>query len=329
MKKGRGKHFISILGSVVGIVIVLVAVFFCLTRVLENTKFLKVSEKVQRIPGMMGGFVPQGVTYIPKEKTWLVCGYMDNGKASRIYRLDGDGNHTVLYLRTEDGLTYKGHAGGITAAGNYVYISNASKLLVLHTADVIGAKDGDTLDFIGHIDVPCRASFCSSDGKRVYVGDYHAAGYNTAENHTMEATDGTIHHAVTYGYKLSDDGYLGIADPSAPDVAFSTCDKVQGFAFVDGKAILSCSGGFSNSELKVYSAYNKDGYMEVNGKSIPLIMLDGNSNLFTLTVPQRSEDLECRDGVLYIGFEACARKFGFGLIPISIGSVRAIALDSL
>lgn len=309
-------------------IIALMVVFYTLFLGAEYIRFYKVSDKLQKIPGIMGGFVPQGTTRLEDDDLWLVCGYLSGGKASRIYRLDGHGNSSVIYLQKEDGSTYTGHAGGITAAGDYVYISNASKLFVLRAEDVINALDGETLAFIGHIDVPCRASFCSSDGRMVYVGDYHAKGYDTAANHVIAATDGTINQAVTYGYRLGD-GEFGLADPSCPSIAFSTVDKVQGFAVSDGRAFLSCSAGFADSKLRIYNAKGSDSSIEVNGKSVPIVILDGNRASGVLTMPNRSEDIDVREGLLYVGFEGGARKFLLGIYPFSLRSIRSVDLNKL
>jgi len=306
----------------------LVMVFYSLFLGVKYIRFYKVSDKLQKIPGLMGGFVPQGTTRLEDDDLWLVCGYLSGGKSSRIYRLDGHGDSSVIYLQKEDGSTYTGHAGGITAAGDYVYISNASKLFVLRAEDVVNALDGETLAFIGHIDVPCRASFCSSDGQMVYVGDYHAMGYSTAANHLIAATDGTINQAVTYGYRLGD-GEFGVADASCPSIAYSTVDKVQGFALAEGKAFLSCSAGFADSKLRIYDAKGADGTIEVNGKAVPLVILDSNRASDVLTMPNRSEDIEIRDDLLYVGFEGGARKFALGIYPFSLRNIMAVDYSRL
>lgn len=326
MKNGKAlrKALVIVVVSIAAMV-----VLYTLFLGLKYMRFYRVSDRLQRIPGLMGGFVPQGTTKLEDDDIWLVCGYLDGGKASRIYRLDGQGKASVIYLQKEDGSTYTGHAGGITAAGDYVYISNASKLFVLTAEDVMNADDGDTLAFIGHIDVPCRASFCSSDGDMVYVGDYHAKGYNTSENHVIKVSDGTVNEAVTYGYRLDPDGEFGIADPDTPSVAFSTCDKVQGFAAYGGRVFLSCSAGFADSKLRIYEAKGSDGHIQVNGKDVPLVMLDSNRAAGVLTMPNRSEDLDCRDGLLFVGFEGAARKFAFGIYPFSLRSIRAIDINKL
>ncbi len=287
--------------------------------------FYKAFDKVQRIPGLSGGFVPQGVTRFEDEI--LVCGYLNGGKASRLYRLDGDGGYSVLYMQKEDGSSYQGHAGGITAAGDFIYISNASKLFVLEKEDVLSAPDGGTVVFCGHVDVPCRASYCASDGDMVYVGEYHAPGYNTAEDHVIEVSDGKVFKAVTFGYKLSKGEPLGIEE--SPSLAFSTCDKVQGFTVSDDRAFLSCSAGFRSSKLRIYDVKGSDGVFNANGKEIPLLMLDSSRELDVMTMPNRSEDVEVRDGELYMAFEGGARKFGFGIFPFSVKSIMAADINKL
>jgi hypothetical protein len=41
-----------------------------------------------------------------------------------------------------------------------------------------------------------------------------------------------------------------------------------------------------------------------------------------------SEDIEYRDGEIYIGFEAGAKKYGAGLLPFSVRSVRKYAPEN-
>ena len=90
--------------------------YVALGRILHPV-FYRVSERVQKIPGAAEGFVPQGVTAIPDGRI-LVSAYSSG--PSRIYILDGNGGTSYISLATEDGSPYKGHAGGITASGDYI-----------------------------------------------------------------------------------------------------------------------------------------------------------------------------------------------------------------
>ena len=279
-------------------------------------EFYPYAYKVAAIPDLWADFIPQGVTYSPYDGSTLICGYMPGDQASRIYRL-GD-KPVRIELEREDGTVYDGHAGGMTAAGDYIYISNASKLFVLRAEDVMNAADGDVVRFIGHFEVPCRASFCSNSDGMVYVGDYHAEGYETEESHVMETADGE-HAAMVFGYRLDEEARFGVEE--IPSVAYSVCDKVQGFAVTpEGVAILSCSYGLADSELKLYHAKDA-GSFAYEGQDLPLYVLDSGCEIVTVRAPHMSEDIEYLDGGLLIAFEAGAKKYGGGILPFSVRSV--------
>ena len=266
--------------------------------------------ELEALPDLEEGFVPQGITYLTEEDVYLLCGYMDDGAASRLYVLR-DGTFARLTLLQQNGSEYTGHAGGITAAGDFVYVSNNKRLYVLDKQAVLSANGGDAVPFIGSVGVPCRASFCSCDGARVYVGEYHKDdGYETDASHELTAPDGTVYKALVFGYTVSPEGPFGLA-ADVPAAAFSTCDAVQGFAFLpEGTAVLSCSYGSADSELLFYDcAGEQDGYFSLNGAQIPLYYLTAGRQTAKLKMPSRSEDVECRGGDIVIIFETGARKF--------------------
>ena len=262
------------------------------------------------LPGLDEGFVPQGVTYLEEEDAYLLCGYMDDDTASRLYVLR-DGAYTGLSLRYPGGSAYTGHAGGITAAGEYVYVSNNKRLYVLEKRSVLAAGDGDAVRFIGEIGVPCRASFCSSDGERVYVGEYHKdENYPTDPSHELTAPDGSVFKALVFGYTVSPDAPLGLLSET-PAVAFSMYDEIQGFALTpDGTAVLSCSDSSTSSGLHFFScADEEDGFFSLNGAQIPLYYLTDARAVDKIKIPRMSEDIEYRGGDIIILFESGARKF--------------------
>ena len=262
------------------------------------------------LPGLEEGFVPQGVTRLPEEDVYLVCGYMDDETSSRLYVLRGN-DYTCISLRKENGEIYNGHAGGITAAGPYIYISNNKRLYVLEKETVLSAGNGDVLPFLGSVRVPCRASFCSSDGERVYVGEYHEdEGYETDPSHELTAPDGTVYKALVFGYTVSPEAPFGLLS-DAPAAAFSTCDAVQGFAFLpDGTAVLSCTNSPYVSQLLFYGcADERDGYFSFDGTEIPLYYLTGARLSANVRMPRMSEDLEYGDGEILTVFESGARRF--------------------
>lgn len=283
------------------------------------------SEKAADIPGLFTGFVPQGSTYLADEDTYISCGYMDNDEPSRLYLIK-NGEEKMILLKREDGSDYGGHAGGITAAGEYVYISNQHKFFVLKKSDLIEAENGGTATFIGHADVPCNASFCSCDGNYLYIGEYHADGYDTEASHALKTPDGSSYAALTFAYKINQDRELGFESES-PVAAFSTCDNVQGFASENGKTALSVSGGINNSKLKIYdTSGDADGEFDLEGAKIPLFYLDSGRHIKDITVPRMSEDIEFIGGKILVGFEASARKFAFGILPFSERRIMLVSV---
>jgi hypothetical protein len=185
-------------------------------------------------------------------------------------------------------------------------------------SDITGAKDGDKVKFIGSVPVPVNSSFCSCDGKTLYVGEYHADGYDTDDSHILETPDGSKYEALVFGYAINPDLEFGI-DMSAPVSAWSVCDKVQGFAVTpEGRAVCSVSGGTLTSKLRIYDmSGSSEGEFELDGQKIPLYYLDSKRASGEMTIPRMSEDLECVDGKILVAFEAGAKKFVSGILPFA------------
>ncbi len=313
----------------VGLIVIAVILVYVLINALAMPMFFgefrRRATYVCPIPDLWSGFIPQGVTRAAGDDLCMICGYRTDDGPSCIYRLGLDGNTTMIMLAYEDGEIYSGHAGGMSAFGEYVYISNASKIFVLDANEVAAAQDGDTVRFIGRFEVPCRASFCSCDGGLLYVGEYHADGYITDESHKVGNAE-SIYQAMVFGYKVDAEAPLGIANTEIPAVAYSVPDFVQGFAVSSsGLAALSCSSGLKDSKLRFYDASTEaDASFFIGDAEIPLYILDRHRQKGVLTMPHMSEDLEYINEKFYLPFEAGALKFGGGLIPTSVSSVVAI-----
>lgn len=271
---------------------------------------------VADVPDLNAGYVPQGATRLPQGDCFISCGYMDDDTDSRLYLL-ADGETRCITLQRADGRPYGGHAGGVTCAGDFVYISNQHQLFVLDANALAAAADGDTLAFLGSIPVPCNASFCSCDGTTLYVGEYHADGYETEESHRVTTPDGSEYQAIVFGYPLDSAAEFGVAP--APAAAYAVCDKIQGFAMLpDGTAALSQSGGLMTSNLRLYRCGDApDGTLETDGFTLPLFALDSLRQTKNVKLPRMSEDLECVDGKLLVSFEAGARKFAGRVLPFA------------
>ena len=317
------RRILSVLVIFILVILVVYGLAMLLGKQVLYPGFSRHARKGVLIPDLKEGFTPQGVSYIEDEGCTLICGYYPGSEASRIYMVYENGDVKEILLKRENGDVYTGHAGGITAAGDYVYISNASKLFVLNTSDLLNTRSGEYVSFIGYIPVPCRASFCGSDGEYVYVGDYHADGYETDESHRISTADGE-YQAMVFAYRLDKGMKYGLE--TAPSHAYAVRDLVQGFTVYDGNAVMSCSSSFSPSNLYSYSIGSPDGTFTQDGKEIPLYILDSRKQSGRLRMPHMSEDVEIKDGKVLVGFESSAKKMLSGFIPCSLRNVMIVPL---
>ncbi len=90
-------------------------------------------------------------------------------------------------------------------------------------------------------------------------------------------------------------------DTKTPSVAFSGCDKVQGFAVIGGEtAALSCSWGLSPSELRTYDVSgDADATFAVGEQDVPLYILDKHREKAVVGMPRMSEDIDTETAALH------------------------------
>lgn len=250
-------------------------------------------------PGLNDGFVCQGICISEEDERILVCGYMTDKSASRIYVTDLEGNSYYVSL-SRDGKAYTGHAGGIALSGDTLLISNGGRLFDLSLSSVLEAEAGDTVDIGGGVEVNNSASFVFANEEYVYVGEFHDGGKYVKE-HPYETPDG-LYHAILTRYKAS--------DLTAPDRVYSIRDKVQGVCVTpEGKIILSTSYGLTSTEYFVYD----------ESRSIPTEhMLDGapvyylNGVEYQMSGPAMGEDMDYYDGMAITLTESASDKYIFG-----------------
>lgn len=308
---------------------VLIYILICSSTGIFYHRFMSGSKKIARIPGLSDNFVPQGVCYCDELDAWLLCGYAD-GAPSRIYVVGNDGKlRKSLNLRRENGDIYDGHAGGISASGKHVWISNQKKAFHLTAAAIAEAEDGGYVAFDGYFGVGVNASFTFADEERFWIGEYHSGDkYQTRDENHLTAPDGSAYGALIYGYTRDDTQPYGV-NTEEPVIALSVRDIVQGFCVTDsGKYVLSTSAGVASSHLYIYDCTGTESTDTVTygGKSIPLYYLDSGTLADTVKLPHMSEDLDYHDGRVIVAFEAGARKYGGGLLPFSIKNIMGYTL---
>ena len=167
------------------------------------------SSKEFKMPGTGDNLVQQGMVYVEEDETFLVCGYMSDNTASRVYALDKNGEIlSITELKNADGTDYTGHTGGIEYFGDYVYITEGTGekgydggLDVFMFDDFISGKAEATL--VGRVKTYNNPSCCHIYNGYMLVGEYfREVDYETADNHRMETPAGDNNTALTTVFKM-------------------------------------------------------------------------------------------------------------------------------
>lgn len=276
-------------------------------------------ETVSKTPALNDGFVPQGLAYDPQTDTYIHSGY--NGEKAELYLVTGDTVKAIVLLTAESEQA-KGHAGGVTRAGDYLYISDNPEegdgrpgfLHIYLFSDIWNAKDGDAVKAIGQFDVDTSASFCFSDANYIYVGEfYRPEAYETKEEHYFTTPAGDENKAILSAFPLQADGSL--AEGTTPAFTVSITSQVQGFAVTeDGKVMLSRSWGLTPSYMEFHKGWVDSGTtINTMGEDVPLYYLDSTTRTENIKMPCFSEGLTfTKDGKVAVSFESACNKYIVG-----------------
>ena len=280
--------------------------------------YYNLGEQVSKIPALNDGFVPLGLDYDPQTDTYIHSGY--NGEKIELYLVNDDTVKSIVLL-TPEGEQAKGHAGGVTRAEDYLYISDNHEegdgkvgyLRIYRFSDIWNAKDGDSVKAIGQFTVDTSASFCFSDDNYIYVGEfYRPEAYETKPEHYFTTPAGDENKAILSAFPLGDDGSL--AEDAKPAFSVSITSQVQGFAITqEGKVMLSRSWGLTPSYMEFHTGWLDSG-MTINtmGVDVPLYYLDSSTRTENIKMPCFSEGLALVDGKVAVSFESACDKYIVG-----------------
>jgi len=325
-KKDPQKIIKIIRNSIIGVLIFLI-VFFTGVRLyfrLPVSDYYKASDKGYKIPGLSDGFIPQGLDYSETDNMFFITGYMKDGSSSPVYIVDKAKKKHIatVFLATEDGYPFSGHAGGLSVHGDYVYVADDYGLLVFLKADFMKAeKKGTTVRSIGAISTETangdkvHVSCTGVDGDMLIVGEFFRdPEYPTLPSHKITTSSGDNNTALAIAYRFSDskDAVFGL-DP-APCAAYSLPEQVQGIAFKDSKMYLSTSWGVSKSNIYGYDLQKaeSDTKYVFGGVKLPLYELDSDSMVFHGEIAPMSEEIIFIDGEMYTMCESASNKYIFG-----------------
>ena len=328
-----GRKIVKWIGIVLGGLIAPVAVIaLCLHLFtpLVFRDFFGNADREYLIPELGNGLVPQGYAYVPEHDVYLQCGYMTDGKsASRVYVTNAKDTKDTRYIElvTADGAPYPGHMGGITAAGDFVWLANNGKgedncVWVLSLAELLAAENGGTMTLTTKFQSEVRAAYCFADNQYLWVGEFNdSEKYVTDEGHKFKVSGGE-NYALVCAYPLDTSSVYGVAFTEAdgkavftPALALSVTNKVQGFTRTPGGFALSSSYGLGISHIYFHEDVTKgeaDSSIRVNSTDVPVYFLDDDSLTRDLSAPPMTEEIFVKDGRLYVLLESACNKYIFG-----------------
>ena len=303
--KGFGKVLLYILVTVLVLLVLLrlgVTIFYF--------DFFNNSESEFMIPGLTSAWVPQGFDYLEEEEVYLMCGYMSDDTASRVYVRNKNGDTHYTNLLYADGTPYRKHAGGLCANGEYLYVAGDDGVDVFRLESVLNG--GDALK-IGKIVTGHDMAFCSFYNGYLLAGNfYHPETYETPDAHRITTPAGDANTALITIYKANELEEFGV-EPT-PVAAISIGDKVQGICFTSqDEIVLSTSYSIPSSQLYYHRIdTERQGTIELDGVQVPLLYLDSTTLTDTVTLPPMAEELVFRNGRVYILCESACNKYIFG-----------------
>lgn len=262
------------------------------------------------IPGLSSAWVPQGFEYVQDDELYLMCGYMSDGSASRVYVRTENGDTHYVELKNSDGTDYTRHAGGICRNGEFVYLAGRKGVEVFRYEDFLSNKSAVN---IGTIAADYNIAYCTFYNGYLFAGNfYYPETYETPAEHRITTPAGDRNTSLITVYKADPTSEFGI-DPT-PVAAFSTPDKVQGICFTsDHEIVLSTSYSIPSSHLYYHNIdTTRCSTAVVCGAEVPLYYLDSATLTDSVTLPPMSEELVYKDGRVLVLCESACNKYIFG-----------------
>lgn len=286
------------------------------------TSYNEKSEKFCEIPDLDTDFVPQGLAYSDYLDRVLICGYMNEGGASRVYVINPENGAQEKYITliSVDGSEYTGHCGGIATFEGNSWIVSGSYARRLPLDLIKNAENGSALQFVDRFNTGTRASYANCSNGILWVGEYHKNGntYVTEDSHHLTSPAGEKMNAWTCGYILEKGNpqgfdYNGTSKAIvAPDYVLGTESMCQGFAQLpDGRFVTSVSGQITKSELNAYKNVLElphDTTVNISDKEVKMWFLDSTKEVSSLNAIPRSEGVDNYNGKLLVLYESGCKK---------------------
>ncbi len=287
-------------------------------------KFFKEFKADFTIPGLLEGIIPQGICYIGELDSFAVSGYYEDGLyPSMLMLVDAkSGKFTKAFpLENVDGEAYYGHAGGLTASEDYIYLTSESTCYICETDSLKTLKNGETLKLESNFKLNTFGSFACYDNGVLWTGDFIESSDKGREASRKITTlgSGETFYAYCEGYILKD----GLPDVKKinsettgyiPDYLLAIPEQVQGMSFtISGKIIFTTSYGRKNdSKIYVYDDVllsDRIGTFEIEETEIDLLACSSDLLKETIIAPPMAEGITQVENGQYTIFESGAEKY--------------------
>lgn len=322
-KKTKKQIILTVIAVIIIILLLTYLVFFAVVRATAS-EFYDTAEKEFVIPGLGDGFVPQGITFDEKSTFYLICGYMNNDEAARIYMVDPETNDfSYISLNDVKGNPDKSHICGIATYGRFAFVTTGEKVNVFRLSE-INNPDYDTATPIDSFDSDNIPAFCYVVNDNLYVGEfYRAKTYRTPESHHIQTEDGEYQMAVMTVFDANELtsalSSKGAIEDVAPIAAYSIRSGAQGMCILKGGQIcISSSWGLSTSHVTIYDDPMKSNltsdstFITESGEEVPLFYLDQLSLLKDFKLPAMAEELTIDGDKVLVMNESASNKYFFG-----------------
>lgn len=293
--------------------------------------FYLIASSEFEIAGLEDGYTPQGLTYEKVSKTFLTCGYMKDGSASRIYVIDAETNQTTKYFTLKKGQeNYVGHAGGIATDGTNVWICGDGEVHRFSFSEIESVENGKSLTIVDSFESQNGADFLTIENNNLWVGEFERAkNYERPESHQFETSNG-INKALSFCYEINSSKECGL-ESLTPIKALSTGSLVQGMIINNDKIVLSVSYSLPNSHILCYENILNQSTQKtfvINGKTIPVFVLDSQNLKKEIEAPCMSEEIVDNGEKIYVLFESACKKYQ-AVTREQLRNVYSIKLESL
>ena len=296
------------------------------TYVEAFSEFLATAEKSILLPGLTEPIVPQGLARNPETGyVYVTAYYSDSSKPSVILVMDPNGKFVAEYfVYNANGTAYTGHMGGICVTENYLYFSgpsvNGNYTVAEFNLDDLSLSGSHNVTIGNTVAIPLSPSYLFYDDGILWAGNFYLEGsYDLGKlfNFKTGNADGTQYGGYAAAFevdkttkRLTVDSEAGYARPFH---VIATPDKVQGFAYKDGKVALSISYGRNNNSTLGFYNVNLNASkttITADGITYPLTILDSTNRVKNVTTMCMTEGVTLTaDGKLLILYESAAQKY--------------------